>query len=531
VTRPLDPRLARPAWDAAEAPPRWRIRALVLLAIPLAAWYFGWLLQPERIGEPILYGLLVGAELFNLVQASGFWWTVTRAPARLVPGRRRRSAVVDVLIPVYDEPVEIVEPTVAAARRMRGARVRVHVLDDSQRPEVEDMARRQGARYVTRRKHVGAKAGNINNALRRTAAPFVIVLDCDHVPSPAFIERTLPAMADERVAFVQTPQYYGNSRAGGIAAAAWSQQALFFGAISRGKAAQGAMFCCGTNVLFRRRALESVGGFPTDSVTEDFELSVMLHERGWRTHYVPEVLATGLGPEDMASYVSQQQRWARGCLGAIGSALRAKLPGRVRLQYLLSSMYFLSGWTLLVYMSFPIVRIATGAQPIAEASADQFLIHFAPYFGVALATVAIAGAGAYAFAGFALAAASFWIHIQATLRALLRRPARFIVTPKRGAAGRQPRAVAPALLAIAALVGVSVYGLVESRSPGTLNNIAFALLHVTVLSCGVSAALWGRSAAARARGEVAEEADAAAERAAVRARDTDEEAEHVEEAA
>jgi cellulose synthase (UDP-forming) len=252
------------------------------------------------------------------------------------------------------------------------------------------------------------------------------------------------------------------------------------------------MFCCGTNVLFRRTALESVGGFPTDSVTEDFELSIKLCERGWESRYVPEVLATGLGPEDMSSYVSQQQRWARGCLGAIGSTLRARLPGRTRLQYLLSSMYFLSGWTLLAYMSFPVIRILTGAQPIAEATADQFLFHFAPYFGVALATVAVAGAGAYTFAGFALAAASFWIGIQATIRALLSRPARFVVTPKRGAAQRQPRAVAPALVAIALLIGVCAYGLAMSRSPGTLNNIAFALLHVTVLGCGAWGALTRR---------------------------------------
>lgn len=489
--RRFDPRLLAPAWDPSRAAPRLRLSVLLALAIPLAAWYFGWLLQPERIGHPALYGLLVAAELFNLAQAAGFWWTLRGAnrPQRAVAPRR--GATVDVLIPVYDEPVEVVGPTVMAACRMRG-RMRVHLLDDGGRDELLELARRHGARYVRRHDHAGAKAGNINFALRRTEAPFVLVLDCDHVPRAEMAERLLEPMSDDRVAFVQSPQYYGNSRRGGIAAAAWAQQALFFGAISRGKAGHGAMFCCGTNVLFRRTALESGGGFPTDSVTEDFELSVRLHERGWETRYVAEVLATGLGPEDMASYVSQQQRWARGCLGAIRSVLRARLPRRLRLQYLLSSMYFLSGWTLLAYMSFPVIRILTGAQPIAAASADQFLVHFAPYFACALAAVAVAGTGAYTFAGFALAAAGFWIHIQATVRALLRRPARFVVTPKLGAATRQPRAAAPALAVIAVLGAVSAYGLIESRSPATLNNVAFALLHVTVLSCGAWAALTRR---------------------------------------
>jgi len=255
------------------------------------------------------------------------------------------------------------------------------------------------------------------------------------------------------------------------------------------------MFCCGTNVVFRRAALDDAGGFPEDSLTEDFELSVRLHERGWRTAYVPHVLARGLGPEDMASYVGQQHRWARGCLSAIPSVLRADLPLRLRAQYLLSCSYFLTGWTILIYMSFPVIRILTGAQPLAAAGSDQFLIHFAPYFALALYMVALMGSGAYTFRAFALQAASFWIHVHASLAVLARRPGSFKVTPKRGAGGRQPRAVVPGLLAIAVLVCTAVYGLLRSRDPGTLNNAAFALVHVSVLSAGIGPALRGADAA------------------------------------
>jgi cellulose synthase (UDP-forming) len=487
-----DPRLLPPDWTPAAAPPR-RLRLLVLCMIPLSLWYFGWLLQPGRVGVPALFGILVAAELFNLFQATGFWWTVTRRdrrpPPRRAASRDGAPPLVDVLIPTYDEPLPVLEPTVRAALEMRGARLVVSVLDDGCRPEVEAMAERLGARYVAREESAGAKAGNINSALPSTGSPFVAVLDCDHVPRPEFLERTLEPMVDERVAFVQTPQYYANSRRGGIAAAAWAQQALFFGAISRGKDAAGAMFCCGTNVLFRRTALESVGGFPTDSITEDFVLSVKMHERGWETRYLPEVLAVGLGPEDMASYVGQQRRWARGCLGAIGRVLRARLPLRTRVHYLLSSAYFLSGWALLAYMSFPLIRIFTGAQPIAAASADQFVLHFAPYFCTALAMVVVAGRGAYTFAGYALAAATFWVQILASLAALTRRAGRFVVTPKQGAGARQPLAAGPTLLTVAALLIGSLWGLVHQRSPSTLNNVAFALLHVTVLASGARWAL------------------------------------------
>jgi cellulose synthase (UDP-forming) len=501
--RPPDPRLREPRWSAARQSGgrRAAVRVLFMLGLPLVAWYFGWLLQPERVGHPVLFGLLVVAEVFNLVQALGFWWTASSERRRRWAGELGRTATVDVLVPVYGEPVEVVEPTLSAAASITGADVRVHLLDDGGDDAMQALARRVGAEYHRRAGSEGAKAGNINAALTQTSGEFVVVLDCDHVPSRRFLDRTLGHMSDERVAFVQTPQYYANHDRGAVARAAWAQQALFFGAIARGKDALGSIFCCGTNVIFRRSALESVGGFPTHSVTEDFELSIELHRRGWKSVYLPEVLAQGLGPEDMSSYVSQQQRWARGCLAGARSAWRARLPARVRAQYLLSSMYFLSGWTLLVYMSFPVVRILTGAQPIAAGSADQFLVHFLPYFAVALGAVALAGAGAYTFGAFALAASSFWIHVQATFRTLLRRPGGFIVTPKQGESARQPRAVLPALVTVAVLTGVAVYGIVKDRSPSTLNNVAFATLHISVLLAGAWPALREGDTAATARDE------------------------------
>jgi len=494
-----DARLRPSDWSAA-APGARRRRAVKLLlaaVIPLAFFYFAWLLDPARVGHPVLYALLIGAELFNVAQALGFWWTCARE------GRRRHRAwdapppAVDVFIPVYDEPVNVVEPTVRAATAMTGAEVGVHVLDDGASDEMEAMAARHGAGYLRRARREGAKAGNINHALARTGAPFVLVLDCDHVPEPGFLERTLGCVADERVAFAQAPQYYANWDRGEVPAAAWGQQALFFGPIARGKDGHGAMFCCGTNVLFRRAALEDAGGFPHDSVTEDFELSIRLQERGWETRYVPEVLAHGLGPEDMASYVSQQQRWARGCLSALPAVVRSALPLRLKVQYALSASYFLSGWTVLVYMSFPLVRLLTGAQPLASTSADQFLAHFAPYFGLSLLTVTVLGGGAYTFKAFALQAASFWIHVQATLLALAGRRGGFVVTPKEGVHGRQPRAVAPALVAIAVLSAVAGYGLLRDHDPATLNNVAFAALHIAVLAAGVMPALRRAPLAAR----------------------------------
>src|SRR3954449_7936749 len=122
-------RMETPRWTARPRPSdRRRMRLIMAAALPLALFYFSWLLSPERIGNPLLYGLLIAAELFNLVQAFGFWWTCSQQRGRQ-PLRRQTGddPEVDVFIPTYDEPLTVVEPTVAAALGMRGATVRVHL--------------------------------------------------------------------------------------------------------------------------------------------------------------------------------------------------------------------------------------------------------------------------------------------------------------------------------------------------------------------------------------------------------------------
>jgi len=224
-------------------------------------------------------------------------------------------------------------------------------------------------------------------------------------------------------------------------------------------------------------------------VTEDFELSLRLHEAGWASEYVPMVLASGLGPEDLGSYVTQQHRWARGCVGAIPSVVRSDLPLRQKLQYLLSASYFLSGWTVAVYLALPVIRIITGVQPLSGSAADGFLAAFAPYFALAIATVASVGAGTYTFAAYSLATSTFWIHVHATCKAVFKRPSRFVVTPKQGDAGRQWKPAAPTLVVVGVLFVAALYGLMRDRSPGTLNNVGFLVLHVCVLGLGVATAI------------------------------------------
>jgi cellulose synthase (UDP-forming) len=386
---------------------------------------------------------------------------------------------------------------VAAATAIRGGTVNVYLLDDAGRPELVELAERWGARYVHRDNNRAAKAGNLNQALSLLTAPFVAVFDCDHIPDPRFLEQTMGWMEDPDVALVQTPQYYSNAHEGVLAAAASSQQDLFFGPIARGKDSLGAMICCGTNFVIRRTALDDAGGFPEQALTEDFALSIRLHESEWRTVYVNEVLARGLGPEDMSAYVSQQLRWSRGCLAAIGTAIRARLPFRLRLQYLHASLFFLTGWTILLYVSLPAVRIFTGAQPFNGSTSSQMLLYFAPYYAISLVAVAAAGGGSYTFDAYCLFIANFWIQIVATVYVVTGTKLAWVVTSKEGSAGREPGSVIPAIVVVAFLGLTVVFGFVDGFNSSIANNMAFALLYAVVIVVGMWPALsGGRSAGA-----------------------------------
>jgi hypothetical protein len=92
TTTALDPRLRACPWRPNDRLPeiRRKLFLLIPLNVILAAWYFGWLCRPGRVGNPILFGLLLLCELFNLTHGLGFWWTARRGrnPRSLYPGAR-----------------------------------------------------------------------------------------------------------------------------------------------------------------------------------------------------------------------------------------------------------------------------------------------------------------------------------------------------------------------------------------------------------------------------------------------------------
>lgn len=229
--------------------------------------------------------------------------------------------LIDVLICTYNEEEPIVERTIIGATGMDYPNYRVWVLDDGKRPWLEELCEKLGCGYITRPDNRHAKAGNINHALERLAElperpQFISILDADFVPRPTFLRRAMSLFHDPTIGIVQTPQHFINPdpiQTNLLATQVWpDDQRFFFDIVMPSRDAWGAAFCCGTSSIIRFEPLLAINGFPTDSVTEDYLLTLRLKEAGYTTAYLNEALTLGLAPEGIKEYITQRNRW---CLG------------------------------------------------------------------------------------------------------------------------------------------------------------------------------------------------------------------------
>jgi cellulose synthase (UDP-forming) len=343
------------------------LRALALLALGWSVAYLLW-----RVGwsgqhtNPLLWGCLLAAEAYgvwNLSTLSWLTWDV-RARARPIP---QQGHSVDVYVCTYDEPVAVLEATLSGCALLSYPHT-TWLLDDGARPEIAELAATWGARYMTRPDKRHAKAGNLNHALPRTQGDLVLVLDADHVPMPDALETLVGYLDDPQVALVQTPHDFSNHDSIQHYALGRHEQSVFFSAICAGKDRHNSSFWCGSGALIRREALLSVGGVATETIAEDFHTTIKLHKHGWRTHYDERVIAQGLAPHNLASYLLQRDRWARGNLAVFStpeSPLRARgLTPAQRLSYLASLTGYLAGPVRLLLLGVLAAVLWSGALPM-----------------------------------------------------------------------------------------------------------------------------------------------------------------------
>lgn len=358
--------------------------AVVLLSVFSTARYAVWRISavtaffrdPGSHAAPLdvffTLALLAGEGYAFTVLLLGYMqtaWPLQRPPAPL-PDDPDEWPAVDVLIPTLNEPLDLVRYTALAAVAMDWPveKLKVWLLDDGGREDFRAFAEAAGIGYLARGESEGAKAGNINHALKNTSAPLAAVFDCDHAPTRSFLQMTVGwFLRDEKMALVQTPhRFYSQSpferNLAGFRAVPGEEQ-LFHGAIQDGNDLWNAASFAGSCAVLRRCALDEVGGLATETVTEDVHTSLRLQKRGWNTAYINIPQAAGLATERLRDHVQQRVRWARGMMQALrleDPLLGGALRWQQRLCYLNEAAYFLSALPRLFFLMAPAVYLIFG---------------------------------------------------------------------------------------------------------------------------------------------------------------------------
>lgn len=472
-------------WDSPRDHPRVRLAVTLVpavLLVPYLVWRVGSTLQAADGQGWIAQGWIwaVGAiELLALLEVGTFLLIMSRINTRSAQADGLDGAVVlgrpevDVFIPTYNEPLDVLEKTILGAQAIDYPNKKVWVLDDGRRDWLRAYCERQGVLYLTRTDNRHAKAGNLNHALQHAGGAFVAVFDADFVPSRGFIRRTLGLFVDKSVGIVQTPQHFYNKDPIqtnlGLMQDYPDEQRLFFDQMAASRDAWDASFCCGSCSIMRRQALDAAGGIPTESITEDLLTTLVMLRHGYRTVYLNERLSMGLAAESIEGFFVQRERWCRGAIQSLFLRWGPLGPGLTPMQRLL---FFPTSWLTqyfvrLFLLLIPLVYLLLGLMPLQFTETGDLVRFQLPLIvGLFLATrwlvgshyVPLVSVPASIFASFRLAPT-----VLASLIKPFGKP--FRVTPK-GSMSVGGRKVDQVTLApILATLALTLFGLLINVTP------------------------------------------------------------------
>ncbi len=384
-------------------PRNWSRGLVVVMLLVLTGRYVLWrALTTLNLTTPLngIFSLgLLGFEMLMMAGSTIQLFLLLNVKDRRREADRHEAAVlaqhylptVDILIPSYDEPVFILRRTIIGCQAIAYPGKTIYLLDDTDRPEMAALARELGCNYLTRSSHQFAKAGNLNDALPHSYGEFIVVFDADFIPTRNFLSRTIGFFQNPQVALVQTPQSFYNAdpiaRNLGLENILTPEEEVFYRQIQPMRDGAGGVICAGTSFVVRREALTAMGGFVTDSLSEDYFTGIRLAAQGHQLVYLDEKLSAGLAAENMAAQAMQRLRWARGTLQAFFiQANPLTIPGLKPLQRLAHLEGLLHWFTSLARVWFLLIPLAYSFLNVipVRATARELAFFFLPYYLVQL---------------------------------------------------------------------------------------------------------------------------------------------------
>ena len=376
-------------------PGRLTTLAMIVLSISASSRYMYWRVTDtvgftNWVDACFGFGLLL-AELYAfLVLLIGYFqtaWPLQRRPVPM-PQDVDTWPSVDVFIPTYNEPLEVVKQTVFSAMQMDWPKDRLHVyvLDDGRREEFRDFCEELGVGYLTRDNNAHAKAGNINAALAVTGSDYVTIFDCDHIPTRSFLQICMGwFIRDPKLAMLQTPHHFFSpdpfEKNLDTFHVMPNEGELFYGIVQDGNDLWNAAFFCGSCAVIKRAPLLEVGGVAVETVTEDAHTALKLSRHGYNTAYLELPQAAGLATESLSAHVGQRIRWARGMAQICRVDNPLFGPGLKlgqRLCYFNAMLHFFYGLPRLVFLTAPLAYLFFSAH-VFQATAAMITAYALPH--------------------------------------------------------------------------------------------------------------------------------------------------------
>ncbi len=347
---------------------------------------------------------------------------------------------VDIIISTYNEPEDILKRTIVGCLNIDypKGKLKIYMGDDGNRASIRELCEQYGINYMIRDNNEHAKAGNINNVLTKASGEFVLLLDADMIPKENIISVMLDYFEDESTGFVQSPQVFYNMDPFqynlGVGTNIPNEQDFFMRTMQEKRAHFNAVLHVGTNALFRRTAIDRIGGIPTGSITEDMATGMLIQNEGYKSFFVRETLALGLTSENFQDLMKQRDRWCRGntqVMKKYNPLTMKNLTFAQKLIYLDGFVYWMFGLQKMVYIISPLLFLLFRVVIFTADGLDLALVFLPHFISTSLYFKSIAGKERN----------TVWSHIYDTAMApklalsfasefLLNRELKFNVTPK-----------------------------------------------------------------------------------------------------
>ncbi|MEC4985486.1 MAG: glycosyltransferase [Oscillatoria sp. PMC 1068.18] len=300
---------------------------------------------------------------------------------------RKYNPSVDILIPTYNEAKFILRRTIIGCQAIEYSNKKIYLLDDGKREEIRRLAQELGCKYLTRPDNRYAKAGNLNHAISQTTGELIVVFDADFVPTTNFLTRTVGFFQKTQIALVQTHQEFYNfdpiARNLGLENILNHDPEEFSRRNQPIRDGADGVICSGTSFLVRRSQLLEVGGFVTESLSEDYFTGIKLSAKGYRVIYLDEQLSAGLAADSIAEHTAQRLRWGRGTIQAFFiKANPLTIPGltwRQRLAHLEGLLLWFGNIARICFLILPLAYPFLGVI-LVRATLESWLYFFLPSY-------------------------------------------------------------------------------------------------------------------------------------------------------